>query len=91
MSLMDKLRSGISGARAAMEAGTFVVNGHEIKCVQCGNKSFERGAAQLNTAVLTFLDLDWANTSAYILSCMTCKTCKTCSHIMWFLKEPGRN
>jgi len=84
MSLMDKLMSGISGPQAAMEADTFAVDGRDIRCVQCGNKTFERGTAQLNTAVLTFLDLDWANRSAYILSC------KKCSHTMWFLKEPNR-
>lgn len=84
MSLLGKIVSGIHGAQDAVRSDRFKSGGHVIKCVQCGNQSFERASAQLNTATLTFLDLDWANRSAYILSC------KKCSHVMWFLNEPEK-
>lgn len=84
MSLLGKIVAGIHGAQDAVRSDRFKVAEHIIKCVQCGNPHFERGSAQLNTAVLTFLDLDWANRSAYLLSC------KQCSHVMWFLQEPEK-
>ena len=39
-------------------------------------------AALLNTAGLTFMNLDWANRRAATL------TCTACGHIEWFLSDP---
>jgi len=44
--------------------------------------TFDKSEAQLNTAGMTFLNLEWANRSATTL------ICTTCSRIEWFLNEP---
>ena len=56
------------------------VAGRQVTCSHCGCTEFEQSHAQLNTAGLTFLDLDWANRSATIY------ICKNCGHIEWFLQ-----
>ena len=53
-------------------------------CPHCGGCEFEKSSVQLNTAGLTFFDLDWANRSADIL------ICRSCDHIEWFLNGAGR-
>ena len=50
-----------------------------LKCPICANNTFWIRNAQLNTAVLTFFNLDWTNKSA------TCFVCSNCTHISWFL------
>jgi len=55
--------------------------GQVIVCPHCRNDRFDRGEAQLNTAGMTFLELDWANRSATILHCTKC------GHIVWFSSE----
>ena len=62
--------------------GRYSAGGQEIACPHCGQQSFEEGSAQLNTAGLTFLNLDWLNKSATIL------ICTNCSRIQWFAKPP---
>jgi len=57
------------------------VLGNELKCPVCGNQQFWTRRAQLNTAIATFFNLDWANRSA------TCFVCSECTHILWFLGE----
>lgn len=57
------------------------VKGNLLKCPVCGNTSFWTRRAQLNTAVASFFNLDWANRSA------TCFVCSNCTHISWFLGE----
>lgn len=52
-------------------------------CPHCVCNEFERSEAQLNTAVLTLLDFDWANRSAVVL------ICRNCGHIEWFLDTNG--
>lgn len=58
---------------------TISVKGNELKCTVCGNQYFYSREAQLNTAVATFFNFDWANRTA------TCFVCSECTHIMWFL------
>ena len=53
----------------------------ELTCPICGNQLFYSRQAQLNTAVASFFNLDWANRSA------TCFVCSKCTHISWFLGE----
>ena len=55
------------------------VKGIELKCPVCNNKLFWTKRAQLNTAVASFFNLDWANRSA------NCFICSSCTHISWFL------
>lgn len=81
MSFISKVSKGIKGATQALQSDEYEINGSKIQCVYCGNHHFEFGEAQLNTAGLTFLNLEWANESASILAC------KNCSHIMWFAKS----
>jgi hypothetical protein len=47
-------------------------------------KELDHGPAQLNTAGMTLLNLDWANRSATILAC------ERCGRIEWFLQPPDR-
>jgi len=44
----------------------------------CSGKEFVAGKAQLNTAVMSFLNFDWANPSAFHY------TCTQCGHLIWF-------
>ncbi len=62
---------------------SYEIAGHRVTCPHCGGgTSFDMSYAQLNTAGLSFLNLDWANRSGCVL------ICKTCSHVDWFLEEP---
>ena len=63
---------------------TYKAAGKQVVCPHCGGCEFEKSSAQLNTAGLTFLDLDWANRSADIL------ICRSCGHIEWFLNGVGK-
>lgn len=58
--------------------------GKIITCDHCEGQLFHEGQAQLNTAVLTFLDLDWANKTATTLFC------HECGRVQWYAKRPGR-
>lgn len=57
-------------------AGAFVV------CAHCRHDRFVEGRALLNTAGMSFLNLDWANRSAATLACTNC------GRIEWFLADP---
>ncbi len=57
------------------------IKGHQLKCPICGAELFYQREAQLNTAVASFFNFDWANRSA------TCLVCANCTHISWFLGE----
>ncbi len=54
------------------------VNGIKMQCTICKNHMFTQTRVQLNTKMLTMLNLDWLNKSA------TCFTCTQCGHLMWF-------
>ena len=55
-----------------------------IICDHCGGAKFAEGGAQLNTAGMTFLSLDWADKSATTLACTNC------GKIHWFIRKPER-
>lgn len=61
------------------EPQTISVHNHALICPVCSNNLFYSRQAQLNTAVATFFNLDWANKSA------TCFVCAECTHISWFM------
>jgi len=62
----------------------YSAGGKKIVCAQCGGTVFAEGAAQLNTAGMTFLNLDWANKSATTLACTNCGL------IQWYMVKPER-
>ncbi len=55
------------------------IAGTELVCGHCGGNDFRAGKAQLNTALMTFLDLDWLNRTAMTF------LCTRCGRIEWFL------
>lgn len=60
----------------------YSIAGKAVTCSHCGNDTFEKADAQLNTPGMTFLGLDWANRTA------TALICDSCSHVELFLDEP---
>jgi hypothetical protein len=60
----------------------YTVGAHAITCPQCSGQLFRHGKAQLNTRMLSFLDLDWADKSATTL------ICNQCSNIVWLAGDP---
>ncbi len=61
------------------EAAEKTVAGIAIRCEICHHTRFFEREAQLNTAVMSFFDLDWLNKSA------RCLVCERCGYIHWFL------
>ncbi len=57
------------------------VAGLELHCEICKHDRFWRRQAQLNTAVATFFNFDWANPTA------ECFVCGNCGYIHWFLPQ----
>jgi hypothetical protein len=57
------------------------VAGLHLHCEVCKHDQFWQREAQLNTAVATFFNLDWANTTAI------CYVCDGCGYIHWFLPQ----
>jgi hypothetical protein len=55
------------------------LRGRQLVCAHCGGNHFARRNAQLNTAFLTFLGLDWLNTTAEVFMCTAC------GRLEWFL------
>lgn len=79
-------------ARSAVRSGPFFptmpapvpaepvqVAGKDLRCQFCGYDGFLERRAQLNTALLSFLDLDWTNKSATVFACTRC------GFLHWFL------
>lgn len=50
----------------------------QLVCPVCGNKLFRETRAQMNTALASFFDLDWANRTA------RCYICSSCTYVFWF-------
>lgn len=61
------------------EAERVRVAGLDLRCEICKHDRFWQREAQLNTAVATFFNFDWANATA------TCFVCDGCGYIHWFL------
>ena len=78
------LKRGIQATADSLGAGQFSLKGQTISCPHCNNQEFEKGSAQLNTAGMTLLNVDWANKSATLL------ICTTCGQIQWFTQTPER-
>ncbi|MEW5922315.1 MAG: hypothetical protein AB1796_15515 [Bacillota bacterium] len=82
--LFHALKRGVKAAAASPDTKRYRAGGIAISCPHCQNDTFEKGAAQLNTAVATFLNLDWLNKSATILACLKC------GRIQWFAGDVDR-
>ena len=76
------VRDGLQGMTEAPSGERFAVAGKAVTCSHCAHDTFVEGRAQLNSAGMTFLGLDWANRSAATLLCVRC------GHIEWFLEDP---
>ena len=78
--------NGIKRASKAIAEGTgptqYIAGGKILHCQHCDETHFLEGSAQLNTAGMTFLNMDWANKSATTLMC------DNCSLIHWFGERP---
>ncbi len=55
------------------------LRGKQLVCAHCGGNQYVSREAQLNTAFLTFLDLDWLNRTAEVFVCIAC------GRLEWFL------
>lgn len=73
MGFVEEFKRGLSGD------GRYEIAGLPVTCAHCGGEEFDERSAQLNTAGATFLNLDWANSSARVL------VCQSCGHLEWFL------
>lgn len=73
MRFIDEFNRGLSGDCR------FEIAGKTVACSHCGGEEFEERSGQLNTAGASFLNLDWANTTARVL------VCQSCGHLEWFL------
>jgi hypothetical protein len=67
-----RIQANQSAAEAATSAWLLTESGER----------FIEGRVQLNTAGLTFLNLDWANRPAATLACVDC------GRLEWFLADP---
>ena len=67
------------------DPGRYSLEGKQIGCPHCSGVEFIAGEAQLNTALMTLIELDWINKTATIL------TCTSCGQIQWFGKPPTRD
>jgi predicted nucleic-acid-binding Zn-ribbon protein len=76
------LKRGFQAMGEAPEGERYTVAGKAVACSHCSHDRFVEGRAQLNTAGMTFFNLDWANRSAATL------TCTSCGRIEWYLADP---
>jgi uncharacterized protein len=78
------MKRATKAVMAEMRPGKYTAGGKAVICPQCDGDTFAEGSAQLNTAGMTFINLDWANKSAVTLACTEC------GRILWFMKRPDR-
>jgi len=55
-------------------------DGH-LTCPVCKDSKFWITKGQLNTVMMSMLNLDWANPTA------DCYVCGGCGHILWFMQR----
>jgi len=76
------LARGIQSMGDEPEGERYAVAGKFVACTHCQRDRFVEGSALLNTAGMSFMNLDWANRAAATL------TCTNCGRIEWFLSDP---
>jgi hypothetical protein len=67
------------------EATGYRIGGVRLSCKHCGGEAFTHRQGQLNTAAMSFLNLDWLNRSADIY------VCDGCGFLHWFLEAGERD
>lgn len=77
MGFFGELKKASDGEPAGEEVE---IAGRALVCPHCGGNRFFSGEAQLNTAGMTFLGLDFANRSAATYECATC------GRVEWFVR-----
>ena len=60
----------------------FDVGERQATCQFCGDQKFWIKKGQLNTAVMSFFDVEWLDPQA------TCLICDSCGYVHWFLEVP---
>lgn len=78
----EAVARGVKAMEQAPAGKRFAVAGKAVACAHCAHDQFVEGRALLNTAGMTFFNVDWADRSAAIL------TCTSCGRIEWFLADP---
>jgi hypothetical protein len=76
------VKRGVQAMGEAPTGEAYTVAGKAVICQHCGHDRFVEGRAQLNTAGMSFMNLDWINRSAATLACTDC------GRIEWFLSDP---
>jgi hypothetical protein len=76
------LKAGVQGFKEGIGPEEYQLAGKPIKCPHCGFEKFHSGSAQLNSMGMTFLNLDWMDSSATTL------ICAECGRIEWFARKP---
>ncbi len=84
MSIWESIKQVSKAVIGELGPGEYMAAGRKIRCPHCGGTYFIEGSAQLNTAGMTFLGLDWANRSATTLMC------DHCGYIQWYGEKPER-
>ena len=78
------LTSAAKVTPSAAHPSAYDVGGKKVTCPHCGNQTFAEGSAQLQTAGMTFVGLEWSEHPAYTL------LCSKCGRIEWFMQAPVR-
>ena len=57
------------------------IKGKKLTCTVCSNDTFWERETLMNTAKMSFFNLDWLNKKAknYI--------CDNCGHVLWFMNK----
>ncbi len=76
------VKAGVGAALNAAGPRRYRVGERALLCTACGHDQFVKGEAQLQTAGMTFVGLDWTQREATTLACARC------SHLAWFLDAP---
>ena len=54
------------------------VLGKQLQCHVCGNRGFYKREAQMHTAGMSFMNLEWTQPTC------TCAVCSNCGFVHWF-------
>lgn len=75
---MGFVKSFKAAYKGELDGKPYSVANQRVTCSHCGCDHFYKSEAQLNTAGMTFLNLDWMNKNATVLKCVIC------GHLEWF-------
>jgi len=78
MYLVHSIKFSIMARFSKKKPEPVMVRDRKLVCPVCENDQFIETRAQLNTAVASFFDLDFANKEA------RCFVCSNCTYIFWF-------